>query len=67
MTTDLTEQSLIDLIVDINSLCQDREKLISIKPTCMIMFAYPDETEEDFKLRVAHARAIELELRNAND
>jgi hypothetical protein len=52
------KESLEQAIVEIKSWTEKREKLIALKPTKLLMFRYPDETEGEFKQRCDDAKAI---------
>jgi hypothetical protein len=54
----LTKESLEQTIVEIKSWMEEREKLIALKPTKLLMFCYPDETKDEFKKRCADAKTI---------
>ena len=58
MQMNLTKESLEQAIVEIKSWTKEREKLIALKPTKLLMFRYPDETEGEFKQRCADAKTI---------
>jgi len=54
----LTQASLEQAVIEIKSWTKEREKLIALKPTKLLMFRYPDETEDEFKQRCADAKTI---------
>jgi len=54
----LTKKSLEQAVIEIKSWMEEREKLIALKPTKLLMFRYPDETEGEFKQRCADAKTI---------
>ena len=63
----LTKESLEQTIVEIKNWTKEREKLIALKPTKLLMFRYPHETEGEFKQRCEDAKTITnsmLEERN---
>ena len=63
----LTKESLEQTIVEIKNWTKEREKLIALKPTKLLMFRYPHETEGEFKQRCEDAKTIAnsmLEERN---
>jgi hypothetical protein len=54
----LTQASLEQAVIEIKSWMEEREKLIALKPTKLLMFRYPDETKDEFKQRCADAKTI---------
>ena len=63
----MTKEALEQAIVEIKSWTKEREKLIALKPTKLLMFRYPHETEGEFKQRCEDAKTIAnsmLEERN---
>ena len=63
----LTKESLEQTIVEIKNWTKEREKLIALKPTKLLMIRYPDETASEFKQRCEDAKTITnsmLEERN---
>jgi hypothetical protein len=54
----LTKESLEQAIVEIKSWTKEREKLIALKPTKLLMVCYPHETKGEFKQRCEDAKAI---------
>jgi len=54
----LTKESLEQTIVEIKNWTKEREKLIALKPTKLLMFRYPHETEGEFKQRCEDAKTI---------
>ena len=63
----LTKESLEQTIVEIKNWKKEREKLIALKPTKLLMIRYPDETASEFKQRCEDAKTITnsmLEERN---
>ena len=63
----LTKESLEQTIVEIKNWTKEREKLIALKPTKLLMIRYPDETASEFKQRCEDAKTIAnsmLEERN---
>ena len=63
----LTKEALEQTIVEIKNWTKERKKLIALKPTKLLMFRYPHETEGEFKQRCEDAKTITnsmLEERN---
>ena len=63
----LTKGALEQTIVEIKKMVEDGKKLIALKPTKLLMFRYPHETEGEFKQRCEDAKTIAnsmLEERN---
>ena len=63
----LTKEALEQAVIKIKSWTKEREKLIALKPTKLLMFRYPHETEGEFKQRCEDAKTIAnsmLEERN---
>ena len=63
----LTKEALEQAVIKIKSWTKEREKLIALKPTKLLMIRYPDETEGEFKQRCEDAKTIAnsmLEERN---
>ena len=63
----LTKEALEQTIVEIKNWTKEREKLIALKPTKLLMIRYPHETEGEFKQRCEDAKTIAnsmLEERN---
>ena len=54
----LTKESLEQTIVEIKNWTKEREKLIALKPTKLLMIRYPDETASEFKQRCEDAKTI---------
>lgn len=54
----LTKEALEQTIFEIKSWTKEREKLIALKPTKLLMFRYPDETEGELKQRCDDAKTI---------
>jgi hypothetical protein len=54
----LTQASLEQAVIEIKSWMEEREKLIALKPTKLLMFRYPDETKDEFKQRCEDAKKI---------
>lgn len=61
--TDLSEKSLEDAIVQIKRWTEDGKSLLALKPTKMFVPKYPDETYEEYTVRVEQLRALEKQLR----
>ena len=63
----LTKEALEQAVIKIKSRTKEREKLIALKPTKLLMFRYPHETVGEFKQRCEDAKTIAnsmLEERN---
>ena len=54
----LTQASLEQAVIEIKSWMEEREKLIALKPTKLLMFRYPHETTGEFKRRCEDAKTI---------
>ena len=54
----LTKELLEQTIIKIKNWTKEREKLIALKPTKLLMFRYPHETEGEFKQRCEDAKTI---------
>ena len=54
----LTQASLEQAVIEIKKMMEEREKLIALKPTKLLMFRYPDETKDEFKQRCEDAKKI---------
>ena len=59
----LTQASLEQAVIEIKSWMEEREKLIALKPTKLLMFRYPDETKDEFKQRCDDAKTIANSMR----
>jgi len=63
----LTKESLEQAVIKIKNWTKEREKLIALKPTKLLMIRYPHETASEFKQRCEDAKTIAnsmLEERN---
>lgn len=60
MSQDLSETSLEQAVLEIQKML--REEAISIRPTKLLMYPYPDETVEEFKQRWLAAREMVFRL-----
>ena len=60
MSQDLSETSLEQAVLEIQKML--REETISIRPTKLLMYPYPDETVEEFKQRCAAAKEMVARL-----
>jgi hypothetical protein len=54
----LTQASLEQAVIEIKKMVEEGQKLIALKPTKLLMFRYPDETEGEFKQRCDDAKKI---------
>ena len=54
----LTKEALEQAVIKIKNWTKEREKLIALKPTKLLMFRYPHETEGEFKQRCEDAKTI---------
>ena len=54
----LTKEALEQAVIKIKNWTKEREKLIALKPTKLLMIRYPDETASEFKQRCEDAKTI---------
>jgi hypothetical protein len=54
----LTQASLEQAVIEIKKMVEERQKLLALKPTKLLMFRYPHETKDEFKQRCEDAKTI---------